>query len=189
MSSKQLLEQIKQLMSPDLYQHSMGVAKMATGLAKQLGYDEKKAYLAGALHDCARGWSTQDLLRYAENKGIEIDTFASTSPILLHGAVAAAYVQERGIDDSEVLAAIRNHTLGYPGMSLLEQITYVADKIECGRTYPGVDKLRQMVQNDFSQGLLAVAEQSIFYVLQKRQTIHPVTISYWNWLVGLGKGE
>ncbi|MCW3489240.1 bis(5'-nucleosyl)-tetraphosphatase (symmetrical) YqeK [Dethiobacter alkaliphilus] len=189
MSNKRVQQQIKESLSPELYQHSVGVAEMAVILAKQLGYDEKKAYLAGLLHDCARDWTERDLLRYSEKNGIEADKFSQKYPVLLHAAVGAAYVQEWGVDDNEILAAIRNHTLGYPGMSLLEQITYVADKIEQGRTYPGVEELRRTVHADFYQGLLAVAEQSISYILHKRQPLHPATISFWNWLVGQSKGE
>ena len=189
MTNKRVQQQIKKKQSPALYQHSMGVATMAVSLAKQLGYDEKKAHLAGLLHDCARDWSAEELLCYAKENGIEINSFCANYPILLHAAVGASCAQDWGVDDSEVLAAIRNHTLGYPRMSLLEQITYVADKIESGRTYPGVDQLRQTVKEDFSQGLLAVTEQSISHILQKRQPLHPVTIDFWNWLVGPDKGE
>jgi predicted HD superfamily hydrolase involved in NAD metabolism len=179
---KCVIEQLKKNLSPELYLHCSGVADTAVSLAAMLDCNQEKARQAGWLHDCAREWSAEKLKNFARQNGIDADPFSQRHPILLHAPVSAAQAHAMGISDSEVLSAIRNHTLGYRGMSILEQIIYVADKIEPGRNYPGVDELRQTVRNDFHQGLLLVASQSITYVLSKNQPIHPLTVSFWNWL-------
>lgn len=183
------MTRLKLKLPPKLYEHCAGVADTAVKLAKLLGVDEEKASLAGWLHDCARDYTTADLLAFARIHGIEADKYALAQPILLHGPVGAVLAQTWGISDSEVLSAIRNHTLGYPGISLLEQIIYVADKIEPNRNYPGIDELRTLTYSDFQSGLLHAVSQSIVYVLEKKQIVHPLTVTFWNWLVEGPIGE
>ena len=38
-------------------------------------------------------------------------------------------------------------------MTTLEQLVYLADKIEPNRCYPGVDELRRLARTDFRQAL------------------------------------
>ncbi len=49
---------------------------------------------------------------------------------------------------TEIIDAVRYHTTGRYGMSLLEKIIYIADAIEPGRTYPGVDEIRKLADTD-----------------------------------------
>jgi predicted HD superfamily hydrolase involved in NAD metabolism len=180
---EKIQEQLKKDLPPALYAHSAGVAETAAGLARTLHADEKKAYLAGWLHDCARSWPAEELLSFARNNNLEIDELTKRQPILLHGAAGAALAKSWGILDAEILSAVANHTLGCPGMSLLGQIIYLADKIEPNRQYPGVDGLRELARVDFHAGVLEASAQSISYVLKKQKNIHPMSISFWNWLV------
>lgn len=183
MANKRIVAQLRKQLSPALCRHCEGVAETAATLAATLDVSTRQAYLAGWLHDCAREWPEETLFAFAREHGIETDAFALRHPVLLHAAVGAALAHSWGVTDSQILAAIRNHTLGYPGMSALEQLIYVADKIEPGRTYCGVDELRDLVKRDFNQGLIHVASHSMAYVLQKEQPMHPLTVSFWNWLV------
>lgn len=183
MHIEKIHEQLKKDLPPVLYAHSAGVAETAADLARTLHADAKKAYIAGWLHDCARRWPAEELLSFARNNNLAIDELTERQPVLLHGAVGAALAKSWGIHDAEILAAVANHTLGYPGMPLLGQIIYLADKIEPNRQYPGVDRLRELAKVDFRTGVLEASAQSISYVLKKTQIIHPISISFWNWLV------
>lgn len=183
MLAESVLEQLRKNLSEELYYHCLGVGETAAKLAISLGYSESKARLAGLLHDCAREWPHQKLLEFVRQYGIETDEFLLRYPVLLHAPAGAAQAYAWGISDSEILAAIRNHTLGCPGMALPEQIVYVADKIEPGRTFYGVEELRLLAAKDFKLGLKQTAAQSITHVLHKNQPLHPSTVSFWNWLV------
>lgn len=183
MLEKTVLAQLEKNLSAELYHHCQGVGETAARLASSLGCSESKARMAGVLHDCVREWPNQALLAFARQCGIETDIYALRYPVLLHAPVGAAQARIWGINDSEILAAIRNHTLGSSGMTMLEQIVYVADKIEPGRTSSGVEELRLTVAKDFQLGLMQVAAQSIFYSLRKNRPVHPLTVSFWNWLV------
>ncbi len=183
MPDESIFEQLQKNLSAELLGHCQGVEETAGRLALSLGYSESKARLAGLLHDCAREWPHGKLLDFAWENGIETDMLALRYPVLLHAPVGAALACVWGIRDGEILAAIRSHTLGCPEMSLLQQIVYVADKIEPGRRFPGVEELRQLVAKDFKLGLKQAAAQSIAHILHKNQPLHPLTVSFWNWLV------
>ena len=74
------------------------------------------------------------------------------SPKLLHGPVAAELARrELGVEDTEVLDAIREHTTGRPGMGPLSLVLYVADKIEPARDYPSVENLRRLAHQDLDR--------------------------------------
>ncbi|MDW7651159.1 MAG: bis(5'-nucleosyl)-tetraphosphatase (symmetrical) YqeK [Bacillota bacterium] len=183
MQITQLYDQLKTTLSPRVYDHSIGVATTAARLAVKLGADQDKAFLAGLLHDCAREWPAEKLLEASEENRLNVDSVTRQQPVILHADVGAILAQDWGIRDDEVLTAIRNHTLGRPQMPLLAEIVYIADKIEPGRQYPGVDQIRKQAEEDFHECLMQVASQSVTYVLQKKQIVHPRAISFWNWLV------
>ena len=46
------------------------------------------------------------------------------------------------------------HTSGRPGMTLLEKIIYLADYIEPGRHFPGVDEVREMAKGTLDKALI-----------------------------------
>ena len=114
--------------------HTMEVASTAANLAMCYGEDPAKAELAGLLHDCAKCMSLNKMLKICEKSGVPLSDIEKTSGSLLHskaGAVLAAC--KYGVEDEDILNAIRYHTTGRPGMSLLEKIVFVADYIEPGR--------------------------------------------------------
>lgn len=175
-----IIKLLKKKLTPGLFSHSAGVAETAAGLAGILGENVSRARLAGWLHDCARELEAQELFALAEAGHLEIDSFCRRQPVLLHAAVGSTVARQLGVEDEAILTAISRHTFGFPGMSLLDRIIYVADKIEPGRSYPEVEDLRRKVAENFHDGILAVTAQTICHLLAKRQVIHPQTILFWN---------
>ena len=99
-------------------------------LAKILGCEERTARWAGLLQDSARGWPAEDLLAFAQKHELAVDNYCLEQPVLLHAPVGAVLAKEQwGIEDEEILKAIAHHTLGSPGMTVLAQIIYLADKL------------------------------------------------------------
>lgn len=178
-------ETLKEELSPKLYGHSAGVAETAAELAGRLSIDVNQARIAGWLHDCARDWPDKVLLSFACEHKIIIDDFSLRNPVLLHAPIGAVLAQMRGVTDTQILGSIRSHTLGAPDMSVLEQIIYVADKIEPGRQYAGAGHIRHLARTNFKEALVHAAAHSIIYVIEKKQSIHPITMQFWNWLVAL----
>lgn len=105
---------------------------------------------------------------------------------LWHAPVGAYLVEnEVGIHDRDVLQAIRYHTSGRPHMSLLEKIIYVADYIEPGRQFPGVDEVREVADNDLNEALLLSIQNSIIFLVKKKRAVFPLTLQTYNYFIHL----
>ena len=61
-------------------------------------------------------------------------------------------------------------------MSLLEKVIFVADYIEPGRDFPGVERLGNPALVDLDEAMLRALDQTIAYVLERAQLLHPITL-------------
>ncbi|MGB9661530.1 MAG: bis(5'-nucleosyl)-tetraphosphatase (symmetrical) YqeK [Moorellaceae bacterium] len=183
-----MLEYYKTLLAsrltPRRWRHSQGVATYAVKLALRYGVSPDKAELAGWMHDYARDLPEQELLALGEKAGLIGQEIEKRFPVLLHAPVGAWLLRtELGLEDEEILQAISRHTVGSPAMSPLDKIVYLADALEPGRQYPGVEELRRLVEADLDGGLLKALESSIYYVLEKGHPLHPATVEARNYLL------
>ena len=78
--------------------------------------------------------------------------------------------------DEEITNAIRWHTTGRGGMTLLEKVIYLADYIEPTRDFPGVEELRRVCYEDLDAGLLLGLEMTIREMESRNAPIHPKTL-------------
>ena len=84
--------------------------------------------------------------------------------------------EKYGIDDNDILNAIRYHTTGRPGMSLLEKIIFVADYIEPGRyTAKNLPLVRKMAFSDIDEALLKILYDTLVYLNSTGNTVDPMT--------------
>jgi predicted HD superfamily hydrolase involved in NAD metabolism len=174
---KQILAKLATQLSEKRLRHSLGVCQTAAVLAQQYGADPGKAHLAGLLHDCARELPKHQLLQMALGSGIVINEVERNEPLLLHAAVGAIVAGgDYGQEDQEVIGAIRWHTTGGARLSLLEQIVFLADFIEPGRSFTGVEQLRELAGKDLYGALLTAYDLTIEHLLQKKALIHPATV-------------
>lgn len=181
----QFQEKIQKKYNRQLLAHAKGVEKTARRLAIAYGADEEKAALAALLHDYGKTYSKDDLKQIAFANNI-IDEFLLQEPALLHAPVGSWLLEhELGIDDLEILNAVKTHTTGTAGMTLLSGIIYLADNIEPGRSFPGVDEIRELAFKDLHKALLRAVDTTIRYVLERQSILHPGSISFRNWLISL----
>jgi predicted HD superfamily hydrolase involved in NAD metabolism len=172
----------RERLSSKRYQHTAGVLKSAQTLADIYHCDQAKIAVAALCHDTAKGMPPAELLSKAEQAGWPLDPVDRMRPALLHGPVAAILcARELDVKDEDILNAIRFHTTGRPGMSLLEQIIYLADLTEEGRDFPGLVSLRERAGSDLQAALIMAFDQTLRWVLERRDLIHPMTIQAWNW--------
>lgn len=165
------------------YAHTLRVADTAQRLAELHGLDPKKARLTALLHDSARELDKDELLRVAEEESIAMSELERERPVLLHGPVAAELAKkELGVEDEEVLEAVRAHTTGEPGMGALALALYVADKIEPDRDQRGVEDLRKLALKDLRRAAKAALEDSISYNERRGQPTHPKSQQALEWL-------
>jgi predicted HD superfamily hydrolase involved in NAD metabolism len=175
---------LRQILDKNRYLHSLGVMDTAVKLAKKYNEDTDKASIAGLIHDCAKGLDNEALLKIAGDCGIEISYVHQRQPELLHGPVGACIAEkEFSVRDKEILHAIKYHTTGCENMSMLDKIIYIADYIEPGRNFPGVNLLREETFTDINKGLLLALDNTIRYVIDRRQLIDDMTIRARNYLL------
>lgn len=92
------------------------------------------------------------------------------------GSYIAKY--EFGINDKDIINAIKYHTTGKEDMNLIEKIIYIADLIEEDRDFPGVEVLRDLVYNkQLDKALLISFNNTIKLVIDNNQLIHNRTVN------------
>ncbi len=169
MSKNDRITIMKQLESDLNYRrfiHTLGVAGTATSLAMCYGVDPKPAELAGLLHDCAKNLDLKKMQKICEKGNYKVSEKEENSVSLLHSKAGSVLAQEKfGVQDEDILNAIRFHTTGRPGMSLLEKIIFVADYIEPGRdTAPNLSEIRKMAFGNIDEAVLKILYDTLVYL-------------------------
>ncbi|NGP62220.1 bis(5'-nucleosyl)-tetraphosphatase (symmetrical) YqeK [Paenibacillus thiaminolyticus] len=183
LTRQQLIESVQAQMPAARWQHTQGVMDTAVILARRFGADPEKADLAAILHDVAKYWTTDRMERVIREENLppvllEYDKQLWHAPV---GAVVAA--RDYGVQDEEVLDAIRYHTSGRAPMTLLDKIVCLADYIEPGRDFPGVDRIRELAGQDVNLALIAGFDSTIGFLLSQRRRIFPLTVTARNRLI------
>lgn len=88
--------------------------------------------------------------------------------------------KEVGIKDREILDAIRYHTSGRPEMSMLEKIVYLADYIEPGRAFPGVDEVRELAEVSLERAFLQAVKNTIMFLIRNNRAVFPLSFETYN---------
>ncbi len=146
-------------------EHTYRTAKMAIILAKIHSVDIDKAIKSALLHDIGKYVDAQTL----KDSGVTIYDEAFTCPLPVQHcytseAIARCVVKE---NDKDVLKAILNHTTGDRGMSDLEKVIFLADYVEEGRTFDGVDEVRKICYKSLNEGMKTAIEKTLAYVKSK----------------------
>ncbi|MEW6710341.1 MAG: nicotinate (nicotinamide) nucleotide adenylyltransferase [Candidatus Riflebacteria bacterium] len=129
---------------PDgLQRHIESVAFECFLLAVGAEVPLEKAVVAGLAHDIFRIAPAETILNWAARGGWCLKESEIQMPMLAHGAAAAGMLREEfpGID-SEVLEALRFHTLPEPGLSDLAKILVIADTLDPSRQLTDRESLR-----------------------------------------------
>ncbi len=179
-------------LSEERYQHSLGAQQKAVEIAQNFKFkasELEKARIAGLLHDCAKLMSPSELLAACADMGIPVTPEERLSPQTLHPFVGAELVRrEFGLDDPDILNAIRYHTTGRAGMSAVEKAVYIADKIEENTRNPLYTQKIQAVIHyadpaTLDKAVLYIMDSTITFLIEKGQVIHPRTLEARNALV------
>lgn len=187
MPSSKWVPVLRERLSLRRLEHSLRVAENAEWLATRWNLDSQKCYLAGLLHDIARDYPPEELLRLAWAYGIVWAELEANFPVLLHGSVGAEIIKrDLGLTDPELLEAVRLHTTGDYPLSPTARVLFLADYIEPGRNFPGVTKARQAAELSLDHGVAVATQQILAHLLTVGQAIDPKTINLYNYYVNKG---
>ena len=173
----QLKEIVKSKMSLKRFTHTLGVVEMAGKLADIYKADVEKCKLAALLHDICKEMDMEYIKNICKNNFMsELSEEDLENNEILHGFAGAYYVKnELGINDKEILSAIKYHTVGAENMTSVEKIVYIADAIEYGRNYPSVVKIREETFKNLDRGILMEIEHKEKYLESIGKKSHPNT--------------
>ncbi len=166
----------KKRLSAKRYQHTLNVRRMAVKLAKRWGADPEKAALAALLHDTAKELPREEMLQILNDNAIIAENAQNRPSPVWHGICAAILAQTQwGVEDEEVLSAIRCHTTGKPGMSLLDEIVFLADMTSAERDYPEVDYLRKLEKEDIHRAMREALEMNLHWLEESGKPVDEET--------------
>lgn len=175
MDIDKLRKKVEEKLSAKRFKHVLGVEEMCVILAERNGADIEKARIAALLHDYMKETNIEVLKEMCKDVP-EIKGYETLLEILHGFAGAMATEKEFGIKDTDILNAIKYHTIGREKMSLLEKIVYIGDAVEIGRNYPCVDEIRKETLKDLDSGIIMEVNRKIEYLKEKGGIIHIDTI-------------
>ena len=129
---------------------------------------------AAFYHDCLRDAPAEELR--------EIVGDPTIPDPLLHGPAAAVVLARAGESRTEVLDAVRWHTVGCCAWGRTGRALYMADYLEPGRPFCRADRafLAARVPTDFDGSLRQVVRQRIEWTLHEGYELPSQTVMLWN---------
>lgn len=185
MQYDEISKKLKNLLKKSRYEHVLRVVDKAVEINKKYKFnlDEQKVRYAALLHDCAKNLEEKYFEEFKDKYNLDYDEVFEFK-VLAH-AILGVYVARDiyGIEDEEILGAIRWHTTGKEDMTDLEKIIYLADYIEPGRDFKDtIKKIEKALDKDFDFGLLMAMDLNIKYLIDKNAIINIESIKARNYL-------
>lgn len=174
---RKLRKRIKKIQDTKRFEHTLGVEFTAAALAMRYDVSISDAQTAGLLHDCAKCMSDEKKLNICRKNGIEVTDVEERNPYLLHAKVGAFLAKKKyGIENQDIINAIRNHTTGRENMSFLEKIIFIADYIEPGRKQAkNLSEIRKMAFEDIDHALITILQETVNYLKKSGKETDPLT--------------
>lgn len=170
-----LKERVMPKLPEERFIHVLSTARIAKRIAKSLGVDTNRAYVAGILHDIAKGLTKEEI------KQIIIEHYPNKLkfPKYSYHAFASAYIAKTqfGITDSKILKAIENHAKASKKMSKLDKIIYCADKLEESRPFAHtLDEIREIAYYDIDKCFVLVMKDQLEYLRKSNSNLDEALI-------------
>lgn len=182
---------LKDNLNEERYNHSIGTMEQAVELAGMLNLNEEKARIAGLMHDCAKCFPNDRLLKIIHDELTDVQDYELVNYKTLHAPVSAYIAKtEFGITDPEILSAIRWHTLGKVEMTDFEKMIFLADKIEKNtRNQEFRDECMALItlKNGLSLAMFRCYQETIKSLVDRKLAICHITISVYNDLLASSK--
>ena len=173
----ELREKLKRKLNKSRYEHSLSVSYTCVCLAMRYEYPLDKAELAGLMHDCAKCYEDEEIIRRCEKHNIAITEEEKMAPAVLHAKYGAWLACDRyHVTEPEILSAIACHTTGKPEMGTLDKILYMADYIEVRRDKAeNLPQMRKLAFEDLDEALYQILKGTLAYLERRGCFVDPAT--------------
>ena len=184
LTSDEIVAKEKSNMDEKRFKHCIGVSETSRKLAELNNYDPDKAALAGFIHDYAKQVSPARFIEVIKEQHFDPDLL-NYNRAIWHGIVGSYFIEkELKITDPEILTAIKRHTTADVEMTTLDKIVFVADFIEPGRDFPGVEEARKVAFANLDDGVGFELAHTLDFLITNRKKIYPKTFAAYNkWAV------
>lgn len=158
MHIEQIELKLKDLISDDIFENSLKVKDLCYNFARYHDCDPDRLAVAGLLHECGKIYNSDELISKAEDFDIPITEMVLASPVeILHGIIGANVAKEVfGVEDNEVLTAIKYHNFGANEMTIFTKLLFVASKInKFDNAYSEqINEIREVVTKDVDKAVM-----------------------------------
>lgn len=157
------------------YNHTLNVYEMSLTLVNRFYKDDNllyKASVSAILHDYCKYETIDTYRKVSEENNLEMEI--KEEYLGIYHSILGPYIisKELGIDDNEILDAIRYHTIGKDNMTNLEKVIYVADYIEKGRKGESFEKARSIALYDIDKAVEYISKSVLNYLKTNKQSIY-----------------
>lgn len=141
-----LRDRVASSMSEKRFAHTAAVEQMVARLAALYAPDQTVMLrVAALLHDVTKELTVEQHQDICHRYGLSFTREDEMSPKTLHARTAAVLIPEQYPDfaGADVISCVRWHTTGRVGMTLCEQLVYLADYIDESRKFRDCVILRE----------------------------------------------
>ena len=145
---EKLRQSVSERLSEKRFSHTLGVERAAGRIAEYFpSLDVSELSAAALLHDITKEFTLEEHYALALSQGVTLTDEQIQSREILHSltapyAVAWDYPE---FASENLLSSLLNHTTACAGMSIFDEVIYIADYVEDGRTYPVCVEVRDML--------------------------------------------
>lgn len=169
-----------------LAEHVVRVVDEASRLADVHGIDKQAVRIAALGHDLMRALNNERLLGIAADQAYATEDADRMDPILMHGPLAVAVLREQyKVLDADILGAVAYHTTAHAGMTPLQKIIFIADKIEPWKRArnDALDRVAELADTDLDAAMLVYLNMMVEQAVEVGWPLHPNTIAARNELL------
>lgn len=157
----EIKKMLKNNLSDYRYNHSLRVMEEASNLAKHYNGDVEKCMVVALVHDMCKEYTDKENEEFIKKYNLPKELLLEENKKIVHGYVASILVKEKYNFTKDMVLAVRYHTTGYPNMDLLAKIVYLADKIEKGKNYIGIEDERTLAYKDIDEAIILCLKNQI----------------------------
>jgi len=174
-----LLDHLADTLRPPRFLHVLGVTHTAVQLAERHGLDCELAAAAGLIHDRSKEMDPKEIEADLTRRGVEIPEEDRSFPPIWHGLHAAAWLRQdpgwaSGAGLDALAEAVRYHSTAEAGLGTLARLLFVADFIEPGREFEGIDELRSEAREDLDAAFKSCLAAKCRHMIRKGgKAVHP----------------
>jgi len=170
-----LRERAHEMLSPLRIPHVDACEIEALTLARRWGVDLDDAREAAILHDITKKLDFSENMCIIAEHGVVLEKLANHEEKLLHSITGSLLAQSVFGVSNDVADAIKWHTTGKAGMSMLEKVIYIADYIESTRDFQGVSNLRSIAYENINDAMIIGLKMTIDDLISRDITPNVIT--------------